>query len=223
MLKAHPEAARFELMQRKAAMYASSSLVPKEYQKNQANCAIAINIAERLGADEFAVMQSMDVIHGRPSWRSQFLIAMVNTCGRFTPIKYRQTGKRGTDSWGMIAHCKDKETGETLEGPEVTIDMAKKEGWYSKNGSKWQTIPELMLMYRSGAFFSRLYAPDVTLGMLTREEIDDMGAKAGFEYAKPVESDEPKRNPFADVSEAPVEPEREAEQAAAPSEEEFAL
>jgi hypothetical protein len=51
--------------------------------------------------------------------------------------------------------------------------MAKAEGWSTKSGSKWLTMPELMLRYRSAAFFARIYAPDITLGMQTAEEVYD--------------------------------------------------
>jgi hypothetical protein len=52
--------------------------------------------------------------------------------------------------------------------------MAKAEGWSTKAGSKWITMPELMLRYRAAAFFARLYAPDITLGMMTAEEARDI-------------------------------------------------
>ena len=51
--------------------------------------------------------------------------------------------------------------------------MAKDEGWYGKNGSKWKTMPELMLQYRAAAFFQRVYAPEISMGLITREEFDD--------------------------------------------------
>jgi hypothetical protein len=53
--------------------------------------------------------------------------------------------------------------------------MAKAEGWFAKNGSKWKTMPELMLRYRAAAFFGRLYAPDVLNGMHATEEAEDIG------------------------------------------------
>jgi hypothetical protein len=52
--------------------------------------------------------------------------------------------------------------------------MAKKEGWFNRNGSKWQTMPELMLRYRAATFFSRLYCPEITMGMHSREEVEDI-------------------------------------------------
>ena len=169
------EKSAFELVQRHAQMLASSTLVPKEFQGNMANCAIGLNIAKRLGADPFMVIQNVDVIHGRPSFRATFLIAMVNASGRFTPLQFKLTGEGPTRA--CVAHCKDKATGEAIDGPEITMAMAKAEGWSTKAGSKWLTMPELMLRYRAAAFFARLYAPDITLGMQTAEELYDAPAE----------------------------------------------
>ena len=166
----------FELAQRQAKMYAGSTLVPKEYQNNVGNCVIAMNMAARTGMDVLQVMQHLYVVHGRPAWSSQALIATFNTCGRFTPITYKFTGNRADDSWGCVAITTDKQTGEVIEGPEVTIGMAKLEGWHGKSGSKWKTMPELMLRYRAAAFMVRTTAPELSLG-ISAEEAEDISTE----------------------------------------------
>jgi hypothetical protein len=166
------ETQAFELVQRQAKMLSASTLVPKEFQGNMGNCAIALNIAKRLGADPFMVIQNIDIIHGRPSFRATFLIAMVNASGRFTPLQFRMSGEGASRS--CVAWAKDKETGDVIEGTEITMAMAKAEGWSTKSGSKWVTMPEQMLRYRAAAFFARIYAPDITLGMQTSEEMRDI-------------------------------------------------
>lgn len=169
----------FELMQRGAKLLASSTLVPEIYRGNLANCVIALNMARRIGADELMVMQNLYMVHGRPAWSAQFVIACFNKCGRFSSMKYRwfsKPAKQGDipDAWGCQAYAKELETDETIEGPVITIAMAKKEGWYQKNGSKWQTIPELMLMYRAGSWLVRTHAPDISMGLQTAEELGDV-------------------------------------------------
>jgi len=52
--------------------------------------------------------------------------------------------------------------------------MAKKEGWATKTGSKWATMPDLMIRYRAAAFWGRLYASDLLLGLQTQEEAIDI-------------------------------------------------
>lgn len=158
----------FEMAQRKAKALASSDLVPKEYKGNVANCLLAMEVAERTKSSPLAVMQNLNIIHGKPAWSSSFIIAALNACGRFSPIRFKMTA----DSCTAIAT--DRETGEILEGPSVTIQMAKDEGWYNKQGSKWKTMPELMLRYRAAAFFGRLYAPDILMGMYDQNEIADI-------------------------------------------------
>lgn len=161
----------FELSKLEAGALANSSLVPKEFQKNPPNCLIAMNLAKRIGADPLMVMQNLDVIHGRPSFRASFLIACVNMCGRFTPLQYRIEGE-GLDRT-CVAFAIDKETGDRIEGPPVSMQMAKDEGWSTKAGSKWKTMPELMLRYRAAAFFARTTAPELTMGLHTTEEMMD--------------------------------------------------
>jgi hypothetical protein len=176
----------FVLAQRVARSIGSSTLVPKAYQgpENLPNVLIALELASRIGASPLMVMQNLYVVQGKPSWSSSFLIACVNQSQRFTPLRFQFDGKQGTDDWGCRAVAKDKETGEVCTGALITIKLAKAEGWHGKSGSKWQTMPEQMLMYRAAGFWARVYAPELSLGMLTREEMDDIAPPAE-EPAKP--------------------------------------
>ncbi|MCG8998140.1 hypothetical protein LH427_12585 [Laribacter hongkongensis] len=164
----------FELAQRAAKLLASSTLVPKEYQGNLPNCVIALNMAQRVGADPLMVMQNLVIVHGRPTWSAQFLIATVNTCGRFSALRFEFFGERNTDEWGCRAWAIEKATGEKLVGSDVTIGIARKEGWYGKNGSKWQSIPQQMLMYRAGGWWTRAFAPELSMGLQTADEAGDI-------------------------------------------------
>ncbi len=165
----------FVSVQRMAKALASSTLVPDSYrgEANLGNCIIALELSQRIGASVMAVMQSMVPIHGKPTWSASFLIATVNSCGRFSPMRFRWVGKEGTDDWGCRAFAVERESNLELVGALVTIGMAKAEGWYGKNGSKWKTMPEQMLQYRAAAFWCRAYAPEIALGMHTSEEIQD--------------------------------------------------
>ena len=171
----------FALMQRAAQLLCQSTLVPKEYQgpNKLPNCVVAMNMANRIGADPLMVMQNLYVVHGNPSWSAQFVIACFNQCGRFTSMRFRWANKPSDpdqipDDWACQAYATEISTGEVIEGPTITIKMAKKEGWFSKSGSKWQSIPELMLMYRAGAWLQRTHAPDISMGLRTAEEEGDI-------------------------------------------------
>lgn len=169
----------FELAQRVAKCFAMSTLVPKDYQNNLPNCVIALNMASRMGADPMMVMQNLYVVHGRPAWSAQFLIATFNKNGRFSSLRYKQIGEPGKDSFGYVAVATELATGESLEGTAVTIELAKKNGWWSKkdrNGnesSKWPFMTDQMLRYRAASWFIRAYAPEIAMGLHTTEEMRD--------------------------------------------------
>ena len=156
-----------------ASALCSSDLVPTQYRGKEkiGNALIALELAQRIGASPLAVMQSLNIINGKPSWSSSFVLAALNSCGRFSPIRFAVEGE------GAAMTCRawavDK-SGERLEGPPASLSMAKAEGWLDKQGSKWKTMPELMLRYRAATFFGRLYAPDVLNGMHTTDELMDI-------------------------------------------------
>lgn len=164
----------FELLQRVAKAFASSTLVPEAYRNNVPNCMIALNLASRLRADELMVMQNLYIVHGNPGWSSKFLIASVNTCGRFETLRYEWRGQEGADNYGCRAWTIEKSTGERLNGVWIDWKMVKAEGWSKKSGSKWLTMADQMFIYRSAAFWQRGYAPEISMGLSTAEELHDV-------------------------------------------------
>ena len=154
----------------KVAQYLShSNLIPQQYQGKTEDCAIAVDMADRMGVSPLMVMQSLYVVKGKPSWSGQ-------ACMSFIKAKYSEaepvyTGERGTDSRGCYIRAV-KSDGEVIEGTEVTIKMAKAEGWTSNK--KWINMPELMLAYRAAAFFARVYCPEILMGVAVEGEVEDM-------------------------------------------------
>lgn len=182
----------FELAQRQAIMLCKSDLVPKQFQGEDkiGNCVIALEMASRMGTSPFMVMQNIDIIHGKPGFSSKFLIGTFNACGRFEAIRYQHDDEEGGRTRAI---SRELATGEEILGPWVSMEMAKVEGWLGKNGSKWKTMPELMRCYRAAAFMIRTVAPELSLGLHTREEIldtDGMRQTRGEEL-------KPEANPFA--------------------------
>ncbi len=165
-----PSESSWKLANRQAQALASSTLVPEIYRGNVANCLIALEMANRMGASPLLVMQNLYVVHGSPSWSAKFLIATFNQCGRFSALRYEFNAERTEcRAWAV-----EKSTGERLDGPTVSLEMARAEGWSTKTGSKWKTMPELMLTYRAATFFVRAYAPELSMGLQTVDEADDI-------------------------------------------------
>lgn len=164
----------FELMQRVAKAFAASDLVPQQYRGNLANTMIALDMAQRIGANPLMTMQNLYVVHGTPGWSSKFLIATVNASGRYSSLRYEWRGEPGSDNYGCRAWAVEKATNERLDGIWVDWKMVKAEGWNSKNGSKWKTMPDQMFVYRASAFWVRAYAPELAMGLQTSEELVDV-------------------------------------------------
>ena len=159
------------------------------------NCLIALNMANRMGYDPLMIMQNLYIIEGRPAWSSQFIIAAINACGKFDPLQfeiinegekeieyvnsYWENGKKLSakatvklENLTCIAWTTDKK-GNRLQSDKISMEMAVKEGWYQKNGSKWQTMAGQMLRYRAAAFFGRIYAPEILMGIYSADEVRD--------------------------------------------------
>lgn len=162
----------FEHAQRVAKMLSSSNLIPQHFQGNIQNTLIALEMSNRIGATPLMVMQNLYIVHGKPSWSSTFIIAAINATKKFTPLRFKMSGEG--EQYGCTAWALEKGTDERLESPKVTMKMAQDEGWLNKAGSKWKTMPELMLRYRAATFFGRLYAPEILMGMQTAEEVQDV-------------------------------------------------
>lgn len=163
----------FETTQRMAKLLSMSNIAPQSYRGNVADCTIAIDIANRMGLSPLVVMQNSQVVHGNFSWKGTACKAMIDSCGKYKKTKYVEVGEKGKDTWGFYLEAIDKD-GEVIKGMPVTLETAKKEGWYSKNGSKWQTMPELMMKYRAAAFFMRTECAGLAMGFLTEEENEDV-------------------------------------------------
>lgn len=170
---------QFEVCQRMGQLMSQASIVPDAYKGNMPNCAVAIDMAIRMKMPPVAVMQNLYVVHGNPAWSSKFLIACITSCGRFTSLDYKMKENVAQDSDDYGCRCvaysiNDTKKENPLYGPWVTWKMVKAEGWLTKNGSKWKTMPGLMFRYRAAAFWQRLYAPELAMGINTVEEAYDM-------------------------------------------------
>mgnify|MGYP003445197861 FL=1 len=157
---------------------AKSTIVPAVYQRRPENCFVALDMASRMGLSPMVVMQNLYVIQGKPSWSGSAMASLIRSSNQFTNVELNFVGQEGSDSWGAYVTATRVSNGKLLKGSTVTIAMAKKEGWYQKGGSKWQTIPELMLSYRAYAFFGRVYAPELLMGLQSAEEVEDVIVKS---------------------------------------------
>lgn len=157
-----------------AKLLSTASAIPDTYKGKIGDCLIAIDLSNRMGLSPITIMQFSQVIKGNFSWKGQACKALIDGSGKFVGSRYVMWGEAGTMERGCRLVATDKITGEVVEGPAVTMQMAKDEGWYDKAGSKWKTMPELMLKYRAAAFFARTECPEALMGFYTSDEMRDI-------------------------------------------------
>lgn len=167
-------------------MFASSQLVPQNYQGKPMDCTIAVDMANRMGVSPMMVMQNLYVVKGKPQWSGQACMSLIRGSGEFKNVRPVYTGERNTDTCGCYIQAEDKTNGEIIRGTEVTIGMSKAEGWYNKDGSKWKTMPEQMLAYRAAAFFARVYIPNALMGVSVEGEVEDISNSPRIETDEPL-------------------------------------
>ena len=166
-----------------AQTLSKSEIIPQSYKGKPADCLIAIDIANRLGLSPAIVMQNSQCVRGNFTWKGSACKAMIDGCGRYQKTRYVYVGEEGKDSYGCYLEAIDND-GDIIKGVPVTIAMAKKEGWYNKDGSKWQTMSDLMLKYRAAAFFMRTECASIAMGFLTKEEVEDVYGKQTIDNQK---------------------------------------
>ena len=165
---------QFDQLLRAANMLSQTSIIPATYQGKPQDCFVALEMATRMGVSPLVVMQNMYVVKGKPAWAGQACTMFINSCGKFTGVKHVYTGEKGTDSRGCYVTATRISDGIQVNGVEVTIAMAKAEGWTSN--TKWRNMPELMLAYRASAFFARVHCPEALMGVQLADEIYDADA-----------------------------------------------
>ena len=180
---------QFEQVQRAALMFASSDLAPEQYRiknladpaevrRKTANCFLAVQRAAALEVPTMVFLEASYVVHGRVGIGSSFVIGLINARGGFGgPLRWEAVGVKGQDSYGFKAIARTK-AGDLVEGPEVTMGMARAEGWV--RNEKYRTMPDLMLRYRAASMFASLYCPELKAGLRTTEELEDMAASGAL-------------------------------------------
>jgi len=200
-LSVFANAESFNLATRMATALAQSTVVPKAYQGNVGNCMIAIEMASRINTSPMMVMQNLYIVNGNPAWSSQWIIAMINSSKRYKTELQFEFGHDSADGGLSCKAWAEDYSGHKVEGPKITMKMANDEGWATKSGSKWKTMPEVMIRYRAASFFGRMNCPDMIMGIYSQEEVLDMGAVPSDGFAlvvdpstgevQEVEKDEP--------------------------------
>lgn len=174
MMTIFSDSQTFTAAMQMADTLSKSTIIPREYQGNPSNCMIAVEMSVRLNTSPMMVMQHLHVIQGRPAWSAQWIIAMINNSRKYkTVLQYEMGYDAADDGLSCFAWAIDH-AGNKVTGPKITMKMAKAEGWVGKNGSKWQSMPGVMIQYRAASFFGRVNCPEMIMGIYSQDEVLEM-------------------------------------------------
>lgn len=156
-----------------ANQLAKSTIIPKEYQGKPENVVLCMGMSRKIGLDVMTVINNLQLVMGKQEWKGSFIPVLIEMTEKYTDLEHNFVGKESEDNFGCYLEATRVRDGKRIKGTTVTISMAKKEGWYNRN-SKWQTMPQQMLIYRASAFFARAYCPAALNGLFTEGESSDI-------------------------------------------------
>lgn len=152
-----------------ANVLAQGNSVPERFKNKPGDILIGMDIAIRAGQPLSMILNNMYSVYGQIGWSGQYAIMAINACKKFSPLKFVFS----PDNNSCYAQATRLADGEVLKSEVISLELARKEGWLDKNGSKWKVYPQQMMRYRSASFFARAYCPEVLYGYQTQDEIQD--------------------------------------------------
>jgi len=150
-----------------AQRIANSEIVPKNYRNKPDDILVSIMLGAECGLSAIQSLQNIAVINGRPSIYGDAMLALVQNHTSFESIK------ETFDDETMTATCT-----VTRKGSEPhTTTFSKADAELAKlwtKGGVWSQYPKRMLQMRARGFALRDQFSDALLGLISREEAEDI-------------------------------------------------
>ncbi|EJD6612260.1 recombinase RecT [Providencia rettgeri] len=164
-------------------MASGTATVPKHLQGKPADCLAITMQASRWGMDPFVVGQKTHLINGTLGYEAQLVNAVITSSnvviGRF---HYEYGGdwekivgkKENRDESGLyirVGAVLRGETEITYGEPVYLADVQ------TRNSPLWKTMPKQQIAYLAVKYWSRLYCPEVIMGVYTPDELEERTIK----------------------------------------------
>lgn len=161
----------FEALHRQARALSPSSLIPKHLRgkddkETLANVTLVLAYGSELGLGAVASLSGIAVVNGRPFAESQTLAAAVRASGRCAYLK-RVSASDKSVTWET-----QRNGDPSPEQRTFTWGMAEKAGLAGRD--TYKAHPERMLSARALGWLLRDVYPDVTKGLSTEVEHEDV-------------------------------------------------
>ncbi|WNK26113.1 RecT family recombinase [Providencia hangzhouensis] len=164
-------------------MASGTATVPKHLQGKPADCLAIVMQASRWGMDPFAVGQKTHLINGTLGYEAQ-LVNSVITSSKVVDSRFHY--EYGGD-WEKIVGVKENRdesglyirVGAVLRGEtEITYgEPVYLADVQTRNSPLWKTMPKQQIAYLAVKYWSRLYCPEVIMGVYTPDELEERTIK----------------------------------------------
>lgn len=175
-------------------MSTGKATIPREYQGSEGDCLAVVMQAVQWGMNPFAVAQKTHFISGKIGYEAQLVNSVITALaptkdrlhfewfgdwtkviGKFEVKKnqegkeYRQPGWKLADEEGLGVRCWATMKGEDEPRMlELLLAQAR-----TRNSTLWADDPRQQLAYLAVKRWSRLYCPDVIMGVYTPDELEE--------------------------------------------------
>jgi hypothetical protein len=143
-----------------------SQLVPKSFQGRPADIVIAWRMGLRLGLDEFASMNSLAVINGRPTLWGDSMLGICQARSDWAGMSVTWSGTECTVT------VKRRHHSEVCEYQGTFSEAAAKTAGLLGKAGPWTQYPRRMIELRARAFALRAAYADALCGLVSREEME---------------------------------------------------
>ncbi|MEY0065916.1 RecT family recombinase [Providencia hangzhouensis] len=164
-------------------MASGTATVPKHLQGKPADCLAITMQASRWGMDPFVVGQKTHLINGTLGYEAQLVNAVITSSNVVTGRFHYEYGgdwekivgkKENRDESGLYIRVGAVLRGEkeiTYGEPVYLADVQ------TRNSPLWKTMPKQQIAYLAVKYWSRLYCPEVIMGVYTPDELEERTIK----------------------------------------------
>lgn len=164
-------------------MASGTATVPKHLQGKPADCLAITMQASRWGMDPFVVGQKTHLINGTLGYEAQLVNAVITSSNVVTGRFHYEYGgdwekivgkKENRDESGLyirVGAVLRGETEITYGEPVYLADVQ------TRNSPLWKTMPKQQIAYLAVKYWSRLYCPEVIMGVYTPDELEERTIK----------------------------------------------
>lgn len=178
---------KFSHMTRVAQMMAHAGVLPKHLRgtstnpevkakETLANCFLVVSWAARMGLDPWGVAAESYVVYGNLGWQGKLVTAVINSRAglkRNLEFSFNHPEGRPPKNLDDLEVC----VSGHLQGEETPRTINVRLGDVKTDNDVWRTMPYQKLCYTGSIWWARRHTPEITLGVLTDDDLERIAAK----------------------------------------------